>query len=78
MDTFINIVKTVGIFLVFCAVTFMIAHFMIGTGGLKRMFTLSGMYAVCKPGGYDVVCFSGKGNDGISCLPLSAVGGKCV
>lgn len=64
--------------LVITVIAFFVAKTMVGDGGFKRLTTLSGMYAVCKTGGYDVVCFSGKGNDGISCLPLSQIGGKCL
>lgn len=28
-----------------------------GDGGFKRMVTISGVYSVCKPGGFDAVCF---------------------
>ena len=50
-----------------------------GDGGFKRMVTISGVYSVCKPGGYDAVCFlDADGHDGgLSCLPLSQVGGAC-
>jgi hypothetical protein len=50
-----------------------------GAGALKRHITLSGVYSVCKPDGYDVVCFldaDGK-EGGMFCMPLSTVGGKC-
>ena len=50
-----------------------------GAGGFKRMVTLTGVYAVCKPGGYDAVCFldADSKNGGLSCLSLAAVGGEC-
>lgn len=50
-----------------------------GDGGFKRMVTFSGVYAVCKPGGYEVVCFlDADGREGgLSCLPLSQAGGAC-
>lgn len=53
--------------------------FLRGNGGLTRMMSITGIYAVCKPHGYDVVCFGDTaGNDGgVSCLPLSALGGAC-
>lgn len=50
-----------------------------GDGALKRHVTLSGLYTVCKPDGYPVVCFldaDGK-QGGLFCMPLSAVGGEC-
>lgn len=52
---------------------------MIGAGGFKRMVTLTGVYAVCKPGGYDAVCFldADSKQGGLSCLPLAAVGTEC-
>lgn len=52
---------------------------MIGSGGFKRMVTLTGVYAVCRPNGYDAVCFldADSKQGGLSCLPLSVVGGDC-
>lgn len=50
-----------------------------GEGALKRHVTISGVYSVCRPDGYDVVCFldaDGK-EGGMFCLPLNQVGGKC-
>lgn len=50
-----------------------------GDGSFKRMVTLSGVYSICKPDGYEVVCFldaDGK-EGGLACLPLSQVGGAC-
>lgn len=52
---------------------------MLGEGGLKRMVTISGIYSICKPDNYPVVCFldsDGK-EGGMFCLPLSQVGNKC-
>lgn len=50
-----------------------------GPGAFRRHFTLSGLYSVCKPNGYDAVCFadSDSKEGGLSCLPLSSAGGKC-
>lgn len=50
-----------------------------GSGGFKRMVTLTGVYAVCRPAGYEVVCFldADSPDGGMYCLPLSAVGGEC-
>lgn len=50
-----------------------------GDGGFKRMVTISGIYSICRPDGYDVVCFlDADGKDGgMFCVPLSAVGGAC-
>ena len=51
-----------------------------GDGSFKRMVTISGVYSICRPDGYDVVCFldaDGK-EGGMFCLPLSQVGkGEC-
>ncbi len=50
-----------------------------GDGAFKRQFTMKGIYSVCKPDGYDVVCFAdadGK-EGGLFCMPLSQAGGKC-
>lgn len=50
-----------------------------GAGGFKRMVTLSGVYSICRPDGYDAVCFlDADGKDGgMYCMPLSQVGGGC-
>lgn len=58
---------------------FVVAFNIIGPGALERKFTLGGIYATCKPHGYDVVCFGDKaGTDGgVSCVPLSLAGGEC-
>ena len=42
--------------------------FFFGEGGLKRMTTISGIYAV-EPNGYDVVCFVERSSGSIDCLP---------
>ena len=50
-----------------------------GDGSFKRMVTLSGVYSVCRPDGYDVVCFldaDGK-EGGLFCMALSEAGGEC-
>lgn len=49
---------------------------MIGAGGFKRMVTLTGVYAVCKPNGYDAICFldADSKQGGLSCIPYS---GEC-
>ncbi len=52
---------------------------MMGAGGFKRMVTLTGVYSICKPDKYDVVCFldaDGK-EGGLFCMPLSLAGGEC-
>lgn len=64
-------------------IVFIVAAFVyflvMGDGALKRHITVSGVYSVCKPDGYDVVCFlDADGKDGgMFCLPLQDVGGKC-
>ncbi len=51
-----------------------------GDGALKRQLTVAGIYSICKPDGYPVVCFAdADGKDGgLFCMPLSEVGGKCL
>lgn len=51
-----------------------------GDGAFKRQFTMKGLYSICKPDGYPVVCFAdADGKDGgLFCMPLSEVGGKCM
>lgn len=50
-----------------------------GSGAFKRKMTLSGIYAICQPEGYPVVCFGDAGSKegGIDCVPLTLAGGKC-
>lgn len=53
--------------------------FLRGEGGLTRMTSFTGIYAICKPKGYDVVCFgdtAGK-DGGVDCVPLAQAGGVC-
>jgi hypothetical protein len=65
-------------------ITFSLCAFLVlagcGDGALKRHFTLSGIYTICKPDGYPVVCFAdADGKDGgIFCMPLADAGGKCL
>ncbi len=49
---------------------------MMGAGGFKRMTTLTGIYAVCKPNGYDAICFldADSKDGGLSCIPYA---GEC-
>ena len=65
--------------IVLAVVAILIASMTMGAGGLERKFTFSGIYPVCKPKGYDVVCFldADSADGGLSCLPLSQAGGKC-
>lgn len=52
---------------------------MTGAGSFKRMAKISGVYSICKPDKYDVVCFldADSKDGGMFCLPLSTVGGSC-
>lgn len=54
-------------------------YFGIGPGAFKRHLTMSGIITVCRPNGYDAVCFMDADNDqgGLSCLSLTSVGGQC-
>jgi hypothetical protein len=63
----------------FCAFLVAVVMIMTGEGGFKRMVTITGVYSVCKPDGYDVVCFlDADGNEGgMFCMPLADVGGQC-
>lgn len=52
---------------------------MLGAGSFRRMVTITGIYSICRPDKYDVVCFldaDGK-EGGMFCMPLSLVGGEC-
>lgn len=53
----------------------------VGAGAFKRMVTVSGIYSVCRPDKYDVVCFldADGGNGGVFCMPLSvaSTNGEC-
>ncbi len=48
-----------------------IIYDMMGAGGFKRMVTLTGIYAVCKPQGYPALCFldADSKDGGLSCIP---------
>lgn len=73
-----NVVKTVSIIAAVAVIVWILFEIM-GAGALKRHITISGVYSVCKPDGYDVVCFldaDGK-EGGMFCLPLNQIGGKC-
>lgn len=50
-----------------------------GDSAIKRHMTVSGIYSVCKPDGYPVVCFlDADGKDGgMFCMKLADVGGEC-
>lgn len=52
---------------------------MTGAGGFERMVKISGIYSICRPDKYDVVCFldADSKDGGMFCMPLSAVGGEC-
>lgn len=54
-------------------------YFFNGSGAFERMVTHTGVYAVCKPKGYPVVCFldADSKDGGLFCLPLSQVGDQC-
>ena len=60
--------------LLFIWLAWLILGLLSGEGGLKGRLTLGGIYAVCKPEGYDSVCFVNKSTGGISCHPYS---GEC-
>lgn len=47
--------------------------FLFGDGGFQRMTTLSGIYAVERPSGYNVVCFVERSYGAMQCLPYSEV-----
>lgn len=54
--------------------------FFSGDGSFKRMVTISGVYSICRPDNYDVVCFgdADSKHGGLFCMPLSQVsGGAC-
>jgi hypothetical protein len=53
-----------------------LGYVMIGDGGFRRVVTISGIYPILRPGGYDVVCFadSDSRDGGLSCLPCSVAG----
>ena len=54
--------------------------FLRGNGGLTKMVSVTGIYAVCKPKDYDVVCFNQAGSDYAPfCMKLSDAtsDGKC-
>lgn len=69
--------RTLAIITLCCGVIALLAA--CGDGALKRQFTVAGIYSICKPDGYPVVCFAdadGK-EGGLFCMPLKDVGGEC-
>jgi hypothetical protein len=54
-------------------------YLMLGAGGYKRWTTIAGVYSVCRPQNYEVVCFldASSKHGGLSCVPLSLAGGAC-
>lgn len=66
------------IFVILLVLGFLLYSLM-GDGAFKRHFTWSGLTTICKPGNYDMVCVldADSKDGGLSCLPLSQVGGKC-
>lgn len=55
------------------------AYYATGAGSFKRLVKISGIYSVCRPDNYNVVCFldaDGK-EGGMFCVPLSLIGGEC-
>jgi len=52
----------------------------LGSGTITKLTTISGVYAVCKPEGYNVVCFGiARNSETLSCIPLSQAtkNGEC-
>jgi len=74
-----HILLFLGIIVGTLLLTFVIVHFFFGAGAFERHFKVSGIYGVCKPNGYDVVCFldSDAKDGGLSCVPLAQAGGQC-
>lgn len=50
-------------------------YYMTGPGWLARNMTISGVYTVLRPDGYDVACFgdSGHRDGGLNCVPCSLI-----
>lgn len=71
--------KVALLVLLLCSVIGLVIWSMMGAGGFRRMVTLTGVYSICRPDGYDAVCFvDADGREGgLFCMPLSAVGGAC-
>ena len=44
-----------------------------GEGAWKNTLTFGGIYSVCKPDKYEVVCFVHKGASAMSCIPYQGV-----
>lgn len=71
--------RLILVFIVIVLMAGIVGYMMVGAGGFKRTFTIAGIYAICKPEGYDVVCFlDSAGRDGgVSCVSLTLAGGAC-
>lgn len=57
-----------------CSIIWMFTG-LIGPGGFQRKMTLSGVFAVERPNGYDVTCFGDADSKqgGLSCVPCSLI-----
>ena len=71
--------RIIVIVLVLISLSILVVYSVTGSGGFKRMVTLTGVYTICRPGNYDAVCFldADSKEGGLFCLPLSQVGGEC-
>lgn len=70
--------KTVGITCVIVVVVASILWIfigMVGPGGFQRKMTLSGVFVVERPDGYDAACFGDADSKqgGLSCIPCSQI-----
>lgn len=56
-----------------------LAYLATGAGGFARQLTISGIYPIVRPNGYDVICFADadSSDGGIACMPCSLVN-DCV
>lgn len=68
--------KLAAIILCIALISGIAGYSMLGAGGFKRMVTLTGIYAVCKPQGYDAICFldADSKEGGLSCIAYT---GEC-
>lgn len=61
--------RLIGTAVAIVAVIFFVAALLLnGDGGFKRMTTMSGIYAVERPAGHDVVCFVERSSGAMDCI----------
>lgn len=72
-------IKAIAVMVVIALIATWAVISLTGSGGFERHMTLSGIYAVLRPEGFDVVCFADADSKdgGLACIPCS-LANNCV